>query len=246
MEIARHRTAITRSKLSRPLRLAAEAGLLGEATTVTDYGCGRGGDLRRLKDRGVDAVGWDPVHRPGGERRRSSLVNLGYVLNVIEKPAERAETLKLAWDLAEDVLVVSALVTVDTRTMAVPFGDGVVTSRGTFQKYFDQKELENYVRSTLQTDPVALGMGVFAVAREASTRANLLASRFRHRSRLPDTLTAEAIFQQNREWLEPLVAFVKERGRLPRKGERSRFDDVTERFGTLSRAFGLLRRALPP
>ena len=170
MEIARHRTAISRSKLSRPLRLAAEAGLLDSGTTVMDYGCGRGDDVRHLAAAGYDAVGWDPVHRPSGEQRASDVVNLGYVVNVIERPSERVEALRAAWKLASRALVVSALVTVDTRTMAVPYGDGVVTSRGTFQKYFDQRELENFIRSALGQDPVALGMGVFAVAREASLR----------------------------------------------------------------------------
>jgi hypothetical protein len=49
--IARHRTAIGRPELSRPLRLALQDGLLTAETSVFDYGCGRGDDLQRLRSR---------------------------------------------------------------------------------------------------------------------------------------------------------------------------------------------------
>jgi DNA phosphorothioation-associated putative methyltransferase len=58
---------------------------------------------------GVAGEGWDPSHRPDGPRRPAgAVVNLGYVVNVIEDPAERGETLRRAWSLAGRVLVVSA------------------------------------------------------------------------------------------------------------------------------------------
>jgi len=122
-----------------------EAELLTPGATVMDYGCGRGDDIRCLPRMGFNAVGWDPGHRPSGPRRPSVFVKLGYVLNAIERLTERAETLKAARELAEDSLVVAALVSVDTSAKAVPFGDGVLTTRGTFQKYFEQQELEVFV-----------------------------------------------------------------------------------------------------
>ena len=89
MNIARHKTALIRSDLSRSLRVALSDDLLGESGTLMDYGCGRGGDVARLSDAGLDCVGWDPVHAPEGRRRLSSVVNLGYVINVIERIDER-------------------------------------------------------------------------------------------------------------------------------------------------------------
>jgi hypothetical protein len=40
----RHRTAIRRTTLSRPLSLALDAGLIDHDVIVLDYGCGRGAD----------------------------------------------------------------------------------------------------------------------------------------------------------------------------------------------------------
>ena len=45
---APHKTAIQRWSLSRPVVRALEDGLLSGKTTLVDYGCGRGRDLKRL------------------------------------------------------------------------------------------------------------------------------------------------------------------------------------------------------
>ncbi len=50
--------------------------------------------------RRVTANGWDPAFRPDDPRTAAEIVNLGYVLNVIEDPQERARALTDAWDLA--------------------------------------------------------------------------------------------------------------------------------------------------
>ena len=52
--------------------------------------------------------GWDPVHEPDTDRQPADVVNLGYVVNVIEDREERAKTLRSAWTLATGVLIVSA------------------------------------------------------------------------------------------------------------------------------------------
>ena len=75
-------------------------GFLDGSQSLFDYGCGRGDDLRLLSELKVPANGWDPVFRPGAERQRADIVNLGFVLNVIEDPDERRETLKAAFALA--------------------------------------------------------------------------------------------------------------------------------------------------
>lgn len=245
-QVPRHRTAIGRSKLSKPLALAWESGLVDEESTVTDYGCGRGDDVRHLKALGVDTVGWDPTWKPDGERRKSSVVNLGYVLNVIERPRERSETLRAAWSLATDTMIVAALVAVETAKHVVPFGDGVLTSRGTFQKYYDQGELERFIASTLEVEPVALGVGVFAVIRNPQRRASFAASRYRRRvSAAVPQITAERLFDAHRLQFDPLLQFVSDRGRLPRKGDGRAFEPLVEAFGSMRRALAIARKALP-
>ena len=113
--VQRHKTALGRAHLSRPIRLALTSGLIHQDITLLDYGCGRGDDVRTLSDLGYDCVGWDPAYRPDGELRPAAVVNLGYVVNVIEDPGERVETLRAAWRLASRVLIVAARVDVQAQ-----------------------------------------------------------------------------------------------------------------------------------
>ncbi len=244
-KIARHRAAIGRNRLSRPLRLAMDAGALEPGATVLDYGCGRGDDVKRMRKLGIDAVGWDPHYCPDNALRPSRVVNLGYVLNVIEEPAERLTTLDSAWKLAESSLIVSALVTVDARGGAVPYGDGVISSKGTFQYYYDQQELENTLRSRLGVEPVALAMGVFAVVKDADLRSELLARQFRHTSRIDWGQKAQALFEENKNTLQSLIDFLEQRGRWPVRKEYNNFTTVMERFGSIGRAIRLVEAMLP-
>jgi DNA phosphorothioation-associated putative methyltransferase len=73
--------------LSRPIKLALSDGLIDPETALFDYGCGRGDDLRILSVMGYSGTGWDPVHRPDAAMQPAPVVNLGYVVNVIQKPA---------------------------------------------------------------------------------------------------------------------------------------------------------------
>jgi hypothetical protein len=108
--IQRHKTALTRYDLSKPVKSLLEYGLLRSGATFFDYGCGQGADFRGLQGLGYEADGWDPVFRREAGKREADMVNLGYVLNVIEDPAERLEALVDAYRQAKRVLVVSALV----------------------------------------------------------------------------------------------------------------------------------------
>jgi NAD(P)-dependent dehydrogenase (short-subunit alcohol dehydrogenase family) len=93
------------------MALLARFGFIEPGTDVLDYGCGQGDDVRVLTESGVVAIGWDPHFRPDTVRQSSSVVNLGFVLNVIERPAERAETLRSAWSFCSCVLAVAVMVT---------------------------------------------------------------------------------------------------------------------------------------
>ena len=85
-----HKTAMRRIALSRPVARALEDGLITKSRTFFDYGCGRAGDVIRLSQLGFDVSGWDPAYFPDEERVPSNVVNLGYVINVIEDFEERA------------------------------------------------------------------------------------------------------------------------------------------------------------
>ena len=149
-EIERHRAAIFRIELSRPVRLAIEWAILNNDTTFFDYGCGHGGDVERTTNQGYTSAGWDPYYRPDALRTRADVVNLGYVLNVIEDLDERRQALINAWELTCKVLIVSAQVLINDRSSAqIAYGDGIVTRRNTFQKYYDQEELKKYIDEVL-------------------------------------------------------------------------------------------------
>ena len=101
-----------------------------------------------LSDMNVPSSGWDPVHRPGGDRNQADVVNLGYVINVIEDPQERQQVIQRAWELCNTVLSVAAQVefAAPEKVYAV-HGDDIVTSRRTFQNCDNRYELRDYLRT---------------------------------------------------------------------------------------------------
>lgn len=237
--IARHKTAISRTELSRPIKLALADGLLTPDRAVFDYGCGLGDDLRLLTALGIQGMGWDPVHRPDQALCRAPVVNLGYVVNVIENPRERQEALRRAWTLADQILVVSARLTLDGRSLgdAQDYADGLLTRRGTFQKFFDQQELRNWIDQTLETSAVPAAPGVFYIFRDEEARAAFVASRFRRRLAAPRLTRSAALYTQHEELLRPLMDFVGDRGRLPADDELASAAEICAVLGSIRRAF---------
>jgi DNA phosphorothioation-associated putative methyltransferase len=246
IRVERHRTAMKRVDVSRPVRLALEDGLMVPGMTVFDYGCGHGGDIRRLLSLGIWCEGWDPAFHPHMERSPAEVVNLGYVVNVIEDPKERIETLRLAWSLATRVLVVSARLTSEMADGRwVPCGDGFVTGRDTFQKLYEQQELREWIDAALGTPSVPAAPGVFYIFRDPELAQTYLASRFRRRIR-PRQIRINRgaqLFEEHRELLDPLMAFFADRGRLPEEGELEVGAELREQFGSLKRAFGVVQVA---
>lgn len=222
-------------------------GLLDSSRSLMDYGCGRGGDITRLRAEGFDCTGWDPVHAPEGERRRAAVVNLGYVVNVIEDAAERRDVVRSAWGLAEDVLVVSARLVDERPTAMMPtLGDGIVTRLRTFQKFFEQQELRAWLDQTLDCQSVAGAPGVFYVFRDPEARAEFVARRFRRRGVLPRMRVSDRLVAQHRDLLDELAAFLGERGRLPEEGEFEAHDRLLVALGSIARAHRLLLSATDP
>ena len=236
-----------RLSLSRPVALALEDGLISKDRTFFDYGCGRGGDLKRLHQMGLPVTGWDPAFFPDEERVPADAVNLGYVVNVVEDPEERAVVLSAAWALTRRVLVVAARLEWDARGLSGDFqGDGVITRTGTFQKFYTQEELREWIDGTLGVRAVAAAPGVFYAFRDVAEEQAFASARFRRRSSAPSAQLSERLFDDHREIVEPLMNFVAERGRLPVTEELRVADDLREAFGGIRAAFSLVRRVTGP
>ena len=230
--VARHRTAIGRNSLSAPMAALNAAGLIEDGVTILDYGCGRGDDVRALQAAGIDAVGWDPHYAP--DRRvlaPREIVNLGFVLNVVEDPDERREALQAAFDLAERCLVVAVMLVGKGDVSGLrPYGDGFLTSRGTFQRYYMQAELRALLAETLDVTPVAAGHGIFCVFRDEEMEQAFLAGRLAgigtprpipampRRPVVADARTTarEAALQEVRD---DLVTLILQLGRVPHPTE---------------------------
>ncbi len=245
--IERHKAAIIRNDFSRPVRLAVEAGLFTPEITFFDYGCGHGGDVNRLAEKGYISTGWDPYYSPDTPRTPADIVNIGYVINVIEDLTERQEALINAWEITQKVLLVAAQVLIDDRIRGVvAYGDGVITSRNTFQKYYEQEELKTYIDRILGVDAIPVALGVYLVFRDEAEAQNFRASRFRSRATTPRIRGSIKRFEDYQELLTPLMAFVTERGHLPAKGELPQSAEIIKEFGSLRRAFNVILQATDP
>ncbi|MDZ8241401.1 MAG: DNA phosphorothioation-associated putative methyltransferase [Nostoc sp. ChiQUE01a] len=246
-QIDRHKAAIVRNDFSRSVRAALEAGLFTTDTTFFDYGCGHGGDVARIAQQGYTSTGWDPYYLPDTPRTPADIVNLGYVINVIEDTGDRREALVNAWELTRKVLLVAAQVTLaDTNKGTIAYGDGVVTTRNTFQKYYEQEELKIYIDQVLGVDAIPVALGVYFVFRDEAQAQLFRASRFRSRATTPRVRVSIKRFEDYQELLAPLMSFVTERGRLPSKGELSQEADINAEFGSLRRAFQVILQATDP
>jgi len=218
--------------------------LLTDGRTFFDYGCGLGDDCDRLAEQGFTACGWDPHHRPAGERRASDVVNLGYVVNVIEDPEERADALRAAWALTNSVLVVAARMTFERGEFVREddHGDGCVTSWQTFQKFYGQNELREWLDTTLGVQAVAAAPGVMLVFREESDRQEFAARRYRSRGTGPRLRQCDVLFEENRDLITWLCDFFEDRGRLPEADECPQHEQVQDAFGSIRKAFQVIKR----
>ena len=233
--IRRHLTALTRSNYSAPIQALSRHGLIHATTTFFDYGCGRGDDVRGLVASGIDATGWDPHYAPDAPKRTADAVNIGFVINVIENLTERVDALKGAYAHTRGVLSVAAMLSSQVLPEGRPLGDGYLSSRNTFQKYFTQAQLRDFIEHTLDENAVAAGPGVFFVFRDKELEQRFLSQRYGHRA--PTVLArgwihdrprreprirvdrAAQIYEANPEVFAALRLRVLELGRPPDKEE---------------------------
>jgi len=209
----RRLTAIGRSSLSAPARQAVIDRQIVHGLEVLDYGCGRGGDVRSLQQMKINALGWDPYYFPDGRQDPADVVLLTYVLNVIEDPDERRETLLRAWELTRSALVVSARLTWEKgKVQGEELADGVLTSRRTFQHLFGASELRDFVQQATGVRCVSATPGVVYAFKEDTSRIAFLARRI-----VPDIdwLASE----DSASAVAAVVDFTERRGRLPQLEE---------------------------
>jgi DNA phosphorothioation-associated putative methyltransferase len=244
VRVHRHRTAMTRTDLSKPIRQAMECGILCEGKTVFDYGCGLGTDADGLRTLGYDVAAWDPAYFPAAPKKVADVVNLGYVLNVIEKPAERIAVLVDAWAHAREALVISTMISgKESYDYVREHGDGVLTSRNTFQKYFEPAEIQGLIESALDSDAYPLGIGIYAVFKDPKAGQAFLAARTRRHidweqlsSRLgflrPKKRAGVVdLYETNKDLLDEFWTFALNLGRIPVAGEFAREAELKERVG---------------
>lgn len=249
--IDRHRTAIVRHELSGPMKSLAKQGYLEGTYSIFDYGCGRGDDLRELEAHGLDALGWDPVFSPDSDKVKSDIVNLGFVLNVIEDQDERLDALLGAWELADKLLVVSVMLANETYIAQFkPFKDGVITSRNTFQKYYAQSEIKGYLERSLQEDVIAVSPGIFFIFKDKLEEQRYLQSKYqRHHSwqqlTSPQPIEskdkAKLVITQHRALFDEFWNTCLTLGRIPTNDEFEQSERVRELVGSHKKVFGLLQ-----
>jgi len=251
--ISRHLTALSRSNLSAPMQCLARHGFLDGSLSVFDYGCGKGDDIRNLTANAIPISGWDPHYASDQPKQSADIVNLGFVINVIESYQERLEALRGAYHLTQQVLVVSVMLLNQNAFKGQTFNDGVITQRNTFQKYFTQTELKEFLSNALDTEAIPVTPGIFFIFKDTDAEQRFLLNRQRsHRNVLrlsqrssnpavPNLSRNEKKYLSFKHLLDPLWQQTLELGRLPEKTELDNLIELTESFGSISKALHLMR-----
>jgi DNA phosphorothioation-associated putative methyltransferase len=248
-EIDRYKTAIVRHELSAPMKTLAKNGFLSGDYSIFDYGCGRGDDLRELEAHGLDALGWDPNFSPDSDIVNSDIVNIGFVINVIEDQDERMVAVLGAWETTNKLLVISAMLGNESYiSQFTPYKDGVITSRNTFQKYFSQAELKIYIERTLDEEPIAISPGIFYIFKDKALEQNFLKNRHKRNYEwkhltAPKPVSedqARILFTKHQELLESFWLSCLAYGRIPANDEFKDSAQIKEIIGSNKKALKLV------
>ena len=247
-QISRHLTALSRSNLSAPMQCLARHGYLDGSLTVFDYGCGKGDDIRNLSANDLTVSGWDPHYAPEQPKQEADIVNIGFVINVIENYQERLDALLGAYALTRQVLVVSAMLINQNAFKGQSYNDGVITQRNTFQKYFTQPELKDFLSDTLETEAIPVAPGIFYIFKDTDAEQRFLLKRQRSQRNVlrltyrsanpkqPKLSRNEKKYLAYQHLIDPLWQHTLELGRLPEKSEIDNLVEITQRFTTINKA----------
>lgn len=249
--IDRHLTAIVRHELSAPLKTLAKNGFLNGDYSIFDYGCGRGDDLRELEAHGIDALGWDLNYRPDADKVISDIVNIGFVINVIEDRDERIEALLGAWELSQKLLVVSAMLGNESLVSQFqPYKDGVITSRNTFQKYFTQAELKTFIEISVDENAIAVAPGIYYIFKDKQLEQHFLQNRHKRTYKwqhltAPEPVNEEQariLFTQHQQLFESFWLTCLTLGRCPANNEFTQSEKIKEVIGSNKKALQLVSK----
>lgn len=257
--VHRHKTAIARNQLSTPMQILARHGFLDRDHSILDYGCGRGDDVAILKEAGLSARGWDPHYVPATDLDEpADIVNLGFVINVIEEPDERVEALRNAFSLCRQCLCVAVMLAGRARVERQrPYRDGYISARGTFQKYYTQSQLSEFIKVGLELEPIPVAPGIVLVFRDELVEQRFFRNRHRRDPRVAELLevmspqatarvkSRETVTERHWETLQTLWRKAVELGRLPEADEldSNLADTVSKELGSVRRAASLARKA---
>lgn len=252
--VQRYRTALSRNGLSAPMLSLGRHGLLSEGVEYFDYGCGRGDDMAALKANGLTVAGWDPHFAPDEPKLVADVVNLGFVINVIENFDERVAALQGSYKLCRQMLVVSTMLYGGTPPAGRPFQDGYLTQRNTFQKYFTQSELKEFVEAVLDNEAIPVGPGIMFVFRDKEAEQRFLFGRQRNQHtlallgyrreraarqprtpRLPKQTRVQRLMELHGGLIEDLWIFMLNLGRIPEESEFPKSRECVEGFGSWGR-----------
>jgi DNA phosphorothioation-associated putative methyltransferase len=243
-EVKREKTAIVRFRHSKPVLLALSHSIIEPSTSVFDYGCGHGEDVKYLCYQGIQASGWDPHYQPDTSPTPADVVNLGYVLNVIEDPIERQATLRKAYELAQRALIVAVRVDHALLETGIEFSDGLLTSRGSFQKLYKQSEFKEYLENNLGRRPHMVALGIAYIFKDERLESSYLVSLSHKRV---EASTRYAIEQFSRDaTAQEYVQLAEELGRPPVANEFENYAELSERFGSPARIERLAWQLLSP
>ena len=267
--IQRHLTAITRNNLSAPVQLLLRHGLLSSGSTFFDYGCGLGSDMAALSGEGFVAEGWDPHFAPERPIVEADVVNLGFVVNVIEDPAERVEAIQKAFRLTRRVMSIGVML-YGTDIPGRPFGDGFITTRKTFQKYFSQGELKDFIEHVLHQEAFMVGPGVAFVFADKAHEQRFNSGRYRSRgiverllagrisyvrparepklrlAKSPKPSASEALLASARPLLDSLWSLALDLGRMPELDEVPNLEQIETQIGSLAKSLRMLAQHYDP
>lgn len=248
--IAREKTAIVRYELSSPMKILAKNGFLEGQYSIFDYGCGRGDDLRELEAHGLDALGWDPNFLPDADIVNADVVNIGFVINVIEERIERAEAIQGAWSITEKLLVVSAMLANEKYLEKfTPYKDGIITSRNTFQKYYTQSELKIFIELSIDEQAIAVAPGIYFIFKDKELEQEFLQNRHRRRHswenksepKISSKDTEQLLVTKNETLFNSFWKCCLLLGRCPAVDEFDDSENLVTLTGTMKKAFRIAK-----
>lgn len=249
--IDRYKTALVRYELSAPIKSLVKHHYLDGSYSIFDYGCGRGDDIRELTAHGLVVSGWDPNFLPDSDKVNSDIINLGFVLNVIEDQDERLDALLGAWEITDKFLIVSVMLTNDNYISKFkPYKDGVITTRNTFQKYYYQSEIKNYIEKNLHEEAITVSPGIFYVFKDKLEEQLYLRRKYKRHYEWrqltsPETLgtkdNLKLIIMNNKEIFDSFWYKCLELGRIPSTNEYNDTYKIKELIGTNIKAFNIIK-----